>query len=262
MRILICGDAAEAAVAAATEIADYVRSNPAGVVGLATGGTMEPLYAALVAEHRAGRLSFAGVTTFNLDEYIGVPPDHPASYHYFMRQHLFDRVDIRPERTHLPRGCGNLEAECQRYEEAIAAAGGIDLQLLGIGTDGHIGFNEPGSSLASRTRVKTLARQTRRDNARFFDSPEAVPKTAVTMGVATILDARAILLLATGRGKADAVAAAVEGPVTAAVTASALQLHPRVTLVLDDAAAARLRHADDYRAAEEQRQLIQASPRP
>ncbi len=258
MRIVIQPSASGAVEFAAEIIREAVVQKPKAVIGLATGGTMEPLYSNLIAKHQAQLLSFAYVTTFNLDEYVGLPVGSHQSYRHFMNRMLFDNVDIDMSRTHIPNGhAEQLDEECVRYEDAIRRAGGIDLQLLGIGSDGHIGFNEPGSSLASRTRVKSLAMRTRTDNARFFESLAEVPKTAITMGIATILDSRHILLLATGASKASAVKSAVEGPVSALVTASALQLHPNVVLVADKAAAAQLQHAADYEAAEEQRQLLQ-----
>ena len=207
---------------------------------------MRPVYARLVALHREGRADFAEATTFNLDEYVGVAPDHPASFAAFMRETLFASVNLDPARCHLPRGdAPDPAAEARRYEEAIAAAGGIDLQLLGIGRNGHLAFNEPTSSLASRTRVKTLTEATRRANAPAF-APGPVPRHAITMGIATILDARACLLLATGEAKAAAVARMVEGPLGADCPATALQMHPDATVVLDAAAAARLALREYY----------------
>lgn len=240
MKVLIL-ETPEAAYDRATGlICDLIADNHRAVLGLATGGTMSPVYERLVARHRAG-LSFAGVTTFNLDEYVGLAPEDPQSYRSYMKQHLFDLTDIDPARTHLPRGnAANPVLEADRYEEAIRHAGGIDLQMLGIGANGHIGFNEPTSSLRSRTRVKTLTRETRAANSRYFESPEAVPTFAITMGIATILDSRSCVLLATGAKKADAVAAMVEGPLSAICPASALQMHPHVTVIADGAAASKL----------------------
>lgn len=236
MKVLILPDAQAATRCAGDLVLGAVRANPALVLGLATGGTMEPLYRHL-AQAR-GALSFAGVTTFNLDEYVGLPPTHPQSYHSYMHHHLFGLIDIPPARAHLPRGdAPDPQAEAARYEAAIAAAGGIGLQLLGLGTNGHIGFNEPNSSLGSRTRIKTLTRSTRADNARFFDHPADVPRHAITMGIATILDAREIVLLATGQAKARAARAMIEGPLAAMCPASVLQLHPKATIILDAAAA-------------------------
>lgn len=247
MKVLILKDAAAAYDRAAGLIADEIVENHDTVLGLATGGTMLPIYERLVMLHRAG-LSLSGVSSFNLDEYVGLAPDHPQSYRTYMRRALFDLTDIDPDRTHLPRGnAANPMAEAERYEDQICRAGGIDLQLLGIGRNGHIGFNEPTSSLGSRTRVKTLTRQTRDANSRFFGPDETVPTFAITMGVGTILDARQCLLVATGADKAQAVAAMIEGPVSAICPASALQLHSRAVVVLDGAAASGLRLTDYYR---------------
>ena len=204
--------------------------------------------AELVRRHREERLSFARVTCFLLDEYVGIPADHRCAYRRFVRDHLVAHVDVRDDRIDAPDGLAtDLEAEAQRYEDAITAASGIDLQLLGLGRNGHIGFNEPGSSLAGPTRIKTLTESTRRANARFFPTIDDVPRHVLTQGIGTILRARHLLLVATGESKADAVAHTVEGPITATVPGSALQLHPHVTVVLDAAAASRLRRADDYR---------------
>jgi len=242
---------------AAAIVAEMVQSHPGPVLGLATGSTPLGLYQRLVRLHRETGLSFARVTTFNLDEYLGLSPEHPQSYHYFMWANLFSHLDIDPGRVHILDGmAADPVAECARYEAAIRAAGGIDLQILGIGRDGHIGFNEPGSSLSSRTRIKTLTPETIADNARFFGSPERVPRMALTMGVGTILESRLCLLLATGENKAEALAAAVEGPVTAQVTASALQFHQRAIVIADRAAASRLRRIEYYRWAYENKAMI------
>lgn len=246
MKVLILDDAEAATARVGDLVAETVRRKPDAVLGLATGGTMVPVYDDLRQRHRDG-LSLAGVRTFNLDEYIGLAPAHPQSYHSYMRAALFDHIDIDPARTHLPRGdAADPIAEAATYEALIAEHGGIDLQLLGIGQNGHIGFNEPTSSLGSRTRIKTLTRDTRRANAQYFDDPEDMPQYALTMGIATILSARACLLLATGTAKADAVARMVEGPLSAACPASALQLHPQATVVLDNAAAERLTLREYY----------------
>jgi glucosamine-6-phosphate deaminase len=247
MKVLICDDAERATARAAQMVIAAVVARPATVLGLATGGTMLPLYARLVAAHAAGAVGFSQVTTFNLDEYIGLSPDHPCSYHAYMRAALFDHVDIDLSRTHLPRGDSvDPVAESQRYEALIAACGGIDLQVLGIGRNGHIGFNEPTSSLGSRTRIKTLTASTRAANAGYFDRAEDIPAHAITMGIRTILEVRHCLLLATGAAKAPAVAAMVEGPLSAACPASALQMHPAATVVLDRDAARDLRLHDYY----------------
>lgn len=218
------------------------------MLGLATGSTPLGFYDELVEMHGRGEIDFSRVTTFNLDEYSGLGPDHPQSYAWFMRENFFSRVNVPAERIHIPNGLAkDIPAHCEEYEAAIRAAGGIDLQLLGIGTDGHIGFNEPSSSLGSRTRLKTLTERTIRDNARYFPSPDEVPRHVITMGVGTILDARRCMVLAFGAEKAAAVAAMAEGPITAEVPASALQLHASCTLLVDEAAAGALKRADYYR---------------
>ncbi|AGT07185.1 glucosamine-6-phosphate deaminase [Paracoccus aminophilus] len=247
MKILILDTAEAAQERAAEMISEAIRERSRTVLGLATGGTMLPVYERLVACHRAGKLSFSGVTTFNLDEYVGLAPSHPQSYRSYMNRVLFSQVDIDLQRTHLPRGdARDPEAEAARYEATIAQCGGLDLQLLGIGHNGHIGFNEPTSSLKSRTRIKTLTRETREANSRYFRADEHIPSLAITMGVGTILDARGCLLLAVGAGKAAPVAAMVEGPLAAVCPASALQLHPKATVILDRAAAQDLKLKDYY----------------
>jgi len=197
--------------------------------------------------HRKEGLNFSQVVTFNLDEYVGLSPDHPASFHYFMWKHLFSQVNIRPENVHIPDGlASDMEAHCRQYEEEIKVAGGLDIQILGIGTDGHIGFNEPTSSLSSRTRIKTLTEQTRKENATLFGAEENIPYHAITMGIGTILEAKICLLLAFGKKKARAIAQAVEGPVTSMVTASALQIHPKAIILLDKEASSELRLVNYY----------------
>ncbi len=248
MEVIIAPSAGEASAEAARIAAALIRARPRAVLGLATGSTPLGFYGELAAMHSRGQLDFSGVTTFNLDEYVGLAPDHPQSYARFMREHFFSKVNIAPERIHIPDGLArDIPAHCEAYEAAIRAAGGVDLQLLGVGSDGHIGFNEPSSSLGSRTRLKTLTERTIRDNARFFASPEEVPRHVITMGVGTILDARRCLVLAFGETKARAVADMAEGPVTADVPASALQFHPSCTLLVDEPAAAGLKRADYYR---------------
>ncbi len=248
MRVIILKDAAEVSRRAADIFVQTLQQQPSSVLGLATGGTPLGTYQELVKRFQGGEVSFSETTTFNLDEYVGLPRDHSQSYYTFMHEQLFRHADFQLDRCHLPNGEGDdLAAECERYEQLIDDAGGIDLQLLGIGSDGHIAFNEPGSSLASRTRLKALTEQTRRDNARFFESADEVPRLAITMGVGTILEAGQILILATGANKAAATQAFIEGPITAQVPASALQLHPCVTALLDEAAAASLSRLDYYR---------------
>jgi glucosamine-6-phosphate deaminase len=248
MEIIIQSTPEAASEVAARIIARLVKEKPRAVLGLATGSTPLLLYRELIRLHRAEGLDFSGVTTFNLDEYVGLPETHRASYHTFMREHLFNRINVRPENIHIPDGmAADIPECCRAYEDAIAAAGGIDLQVLGIGTDGHIGFNEPCSSLASRTRIKTLTPQTLRDNAPFFGREEDVPHHVVTMGIGTIMDARRVLLLAFGEKKAAAVAGAIEGPLTAMLPASVLQVHPVAKALLDEPAASALKKADYYR---------------
>jgi glucosamine-6-phosphate deaminase len=244
MEVIIQPNPGAATSLAARLLGKTIREKPEAVLGLATGGTMEALYRELVA----AKLDWSGVTTFNLDEYVGLSPDHPQSYHHFMRENLFRHVNVPPGRINIPDGqAKSIPGECEAYEGKLFAVGGIDLQLLGIGTDGHIGFNEQTSSLASRTRIKTLTPQTRKDNARFFGSEAQVPHHVITMGIGTILESRHCVMLAFGAGKAKAIAGAVEGPVTAMNPASALQLHPQVTVFLDEAAAADLTLKDYYR---------------
>jgi glucosamine-6-phosphate deaminase len=248
MEVIIQPTAQEASALAARIFAVLVRSKPTAVLGLATGSTPLGLYAELIRMHREEGLDFSGVTTFNLDEYLGLGPEHPGSYHRFMWDNLFRHINVRPENIHLPDGrASDVAASCAAYEARICAAGGIDLQVLGIGSDGHIGFNEPGSSLASRTRIKTLTERTRADNAPFFGPDEEVPHHVITMGIGTILEAREVLLLGFGPRKAEALAAAIEGPVSPMVPASALHFHPHTRALLDEAAAVRLQRSDYYR---------------
>jgi glucosamine-6-phosphate deaminase len=244
--VWILESAQAVAVKAADLCAELIQGKPDARLGLATGTTPQALYAELIRRNQRGELSFSRVETFNLDEYLGLGPQHPQSFHHAMRDRFFAHVDIDPARTHLPAGdAADPAAEAASYEALIEARGGIDLQILGIGRNGHIGFNEPGSSLGSRTRVKTLSRATLRDNRLGRPDSEA-PIMAITMGIATILDARALLVLATGEAKAAAVAAALEGPLAASCPASAIQLHPDATVVLDPGAAADLRLTDYY----------------
>jgi glucosamine-6-phosphate deaminase len=226
---------------AARIVAKLIREKPGAVLGLATGSTPLALYAELARMHAEEQLDFSQVTSFNLDEYVGIGADHPASYHAYMQKHLFQHVNISPSRAHIPDGLTqDIPRFCREYEERIAAAGGIDLQVLGIGSDGHIGFNEPTSSLSSRTRIKTLTEQTRLDNAQFFGAEDKVPRHVITMGIGSIMASRVCLMLAFGKKKAPIVAKTVEGPVTALIPASALQYHNGAKIVLDHDAAAGL----------------------
>lgn len=248
MEIIIQPDEQAAASLVARIIAADLRRNPQLVLGLATGRTMDLVYQCLARLHRDEALDFSHCHTFNLDEYIGLSPDNPNSYHYYMREHLFRHLNIAPSRTHLPNGlAGDLDAECRNYEALIQKVGGIDLQLLGIGRAGHIAFNEPLSSLQSRTRVKALSPPTREQNGKFFGDADKVPPRAITMGVGTILESRRCVLLALGSDKAEVIAKAVEGPITSMITATALQTHPRCAVVLDEAAASQLTQKDYYR---------------
>ncbi len=247
MKVLIHQTRATATACVADLIADRLRRQPDVVLGLATGGTMEAVYHDLIALHRAGQASFAAARSFNLDEYVGLPPDHPCSYWHYMREKLFDHVDLDPARAALPRGdTADPVAEAARYEAAIVAAGDIGLQLLGLGANGHIGFNEPTSSLTSLTRIKTLSQSTLDANARYFDHADDVPRLAITMGIGTIMRADAVVLLAFGAAKAAIVAQMIEGPLAASCPASILQMHPQVTVVLDEDAAGALTLRDYY----------------
>jgi glucosamine-6-phosphate deaminase len=248
VEVIIRPTAEAAAELVARLIAKELRANPHLVLGLATGRTMDRVYQQLARLHRETGLDFSLCCTFNLDEYVGLPAEHPGSYRRYMEEHFFRHVNIDRRNTHLPDGrAADLEAECCRYEAAIAKFGGIDLQLLGVGRAGHIGFNEPLSALRSRTRVKALTPTTVEQNAEFFGGEDQVPRRAITMGVGTILDARRLLLLATGGEKAFIIAKAVEGPITAMISATALQLHSRCTVVVDEAAASQLQGAEYYR---------------
>jgi glucosamine-6-phosphate deaminase len=244
--VIIVPDAPAAGALVADKIVDLIRRRPDVVLGLATGSTPLPVYEALRA--RIEGVDVRHVRGFALDEYVGIDPAHPESYRSVITREVVEPLGLTPGLIRTPNGAEDgIEHAGADYERAIEEAGGIDLQILGIGTDGHIGFNEPGSSFASRTRVKTLTQQTREDNARFFDSIDEVPRHCITQGIGTILRARHLVLLAFGEGKAEAVAGAVEGPLTATLPGSAIQLHEHVTVVVDEAAASRLQRADYYR---------------
>lgn len=248
MKVVVLPGKAEVGAMAAGAVEALVRRKPDAVLGLATGSSPLPMYDELARRHREEGLSFAHASGFALDEYVGLPPGHPESYREVVRREFTQRVDIDPTRVHTPDGVAeDITAACARYEDDISRAGGIDLQILGLGGDGHIGFNEPGSSLASRTRIKTLTQRTRQDNARFFGSVDEVPHHVITQGLGTIMAARHVLLIVTGEHKAEAVHGVVEGPVTALCPGSVLQLHPHVTVLIDEPAAVRLVLADYYR---------------
>ncbi len=248
MEVVILSGSKQIGKLAADALEELLRRKPDAVLGLATGSSPLPIYDELAARHGRDGLDFSRASGFALDEYVGLPAGHPESYREVIRREFTDRVNIAPENVHGPDGtAADIPEACRAYEEAIAAAGGVDLQLLGVGTDGHIGFNEPGSSFASRTRIKSLIEQTRRDNARFFSGLAEVPHHVLTQGLGTIMDARHVILVATGAQKAQAVREFVEGPVSAICPASVLQFHPHATVLLDEAAASALKLADFYR---------------
>ena len=247
MRVTICKDIRDMAKKVAGEVAETIRNNPNIVLGLPTGSTPEAMYKELVLLHQDQGLDFSRVITFNLDEYYGLATSHPQSYHAYMDRHLFNHVNINRKNIYIPDGMTkDIGDHCRLYEANIKRHGGIDLMLLGIGRDGHIAFNEPASSLTSRTRIKTLAPETIEDNARFFKSKDEVPRYALTMGIGTIREAKKIILMANGKNKAEAVGLTVEGPVTHMVAASALQMHDRVVIYTDEEAAAKLTRIPYY----------------
>lgn len=248
MVVIIQTDTNNIASIAADMIRDAILKKPDLVLGLATGSTPIGLYNSLVRMHKKENLDFSGVTTFNLDEYVGIPLDHSQSYHTFMAQHFFDHVNIPSANQHIPQNTSDDHLKfCATYEEKIRSAGGIDIQILGIGTDGHIGFNEVGSSLASRTRIVTLSRSTIEANAiHFNENIKAVPEMAITMGIATIMEAKQCLLLACGTSKSQAIAKAIEGPITSMVPASVLQMHPNTVAIIDEAASSMLKEVKYY----------------
>lgn len=228
---------------AAELVTEQVRRKPDSVIGFATGGTPIGLYKRLIQNHEERGLDFSKITTFNLDEYIGLPPTHSQSYHYFMWEHLFKHINVNPSQVYIPHGMSDdVESFCAWYEKQIADAGGIDLQILGIGANGHLAFNEPGSSLGSRTRIKTLTKKTVRDNARFFSEGETVPHQAITMGIGTIMEAETVILVASGEHKAKAIRDALEGPVTGMCPATVVQMHRFAHILLDGEAASKLEY--------------------
>ena len=248
MRVIIVGSPAEVGSIAAAKIAQVVRRRPDAVLGLATGSSPLAIYAELAKKVRAGELDCSTVRAFALDEYVGLAADHPQSYHSVIHREVVRPLGLTPALVHVPDGTAtDLTGACADYERQIAEAGPVDLQILGIGGNGHIGFNEPTSSFGSRTRVKTLTPKTRADNARFFDAPEDVPTHCLTQGLATIAGAKELVLVAQGEQKADAVAKMVEGPLSSICRGAALQLHPAATVVVDEAAASKLTLTDYYR---------------
>ena len=248
MEIIIQKTAEEGSAVGGRIVARLIKYKPAAVLGLATGSTPVMLYREMIKWHKEQGLDFSKATTFNLDEYVGLGADHHASYHRFMRENLFNGINVPEKRIHIPDGLTkDLVSFCAAYEKSIHDAGGIDLQVLGIGSDGHLGFNEPTSSFASHTRIKTLDEQTVKDNQRFFKPGEEVPQHVITMGLGSIMDARTCLLLAFGENKADAVAAMAEGPVSAMVPATILQFHRDARIILDETAASKLKKAEYYK---------------
>ncbi len=249
MEVIIKQDAQSGSLAAAKVVARLVREKPNAVLGLATGSTPLKLYAELIRMHKEEGLDFSQVITFNLDEYIGLEKEHDQSYHKFMWDNLFSQINIKVENVHIPDGMAkDVPAFCAEYERKMVDSGGVDLQVLGIGSDGHVGFNEPTSSFASRTRIKTLTQQTVDDNARFFDGDKSqVPIHCITMGIGTIMDVRMNLMLAFGEGKSEAVAAMIEGPVSSMMPASILQHHATAKIFIDEASAGDLKLTDYYR---------------
>lgn len=259
MQVIIFDNAEQVAEHAAQWVADLVANKPSPVLGLATGSTPISLYKKLVVKHQQG-LSFNNVTSFNLDEYHNIDPENPQSYRRFMNDNLFNHVDIDIANTHLPT-CTNQQNPREQglaYEAKIKSAGGIDLQILGIGANGHIGFNEPTSSLVSKTRIKTLTQQTISDNSRLFNADEYQPDTAMTMGIGTIMESRYVLLMATGENKADAVNEMITGALSAMCPASALQMHENAVVILDKAAASKLKDQDYYQWADQQNAKLNA----
>ena len=241
MEVVVKESYEEVSKLSAEIIAEVIRRKPRAVIGLATGSTPLGTYKELIRLHKEEGLDFSRAITFNLDEYVGLSHDHPQSYHYFMWENFFKHINVNSKNVHIPDGTAkDIPGCCRWYEEQMVKCGGLDIQLLGIGGNGHIAFNEPGSSLGSRTRAKTLDERTRQDNARFFRNLDEVPKYAITMGIGTIMDARQLILLANGAGKAEAIAKTVEGPITAMVPATIVQLHPKATIVIDKAASTKL----------------------
>ena len=260
MEVIVLKNAKAVCEIAAQRIKNLVKNQPGSILGLATGNTPLPLYKNLIELQKNGAVNFSKITTFNLDEYVGLSPEHEASYSFYMKNHFYDPLGLNVDSCFLPNGLAeDVVTECQNYEKKIKEKGPIDLQILGIGRDGHIGFNEPGSSLGSRTRLKTLTETTRKDNASHFSGLDKVPHHVITMGIQTILEAKEILLMATGASKAEAVAAAVEGPVSALVPASALQFHPKARILVDEEAASQLKNLAYYREVFEKKPTWQAA---
>ncbi len=257
MHIVLCADAKEVGEVAADHVIEHIQGRPTPVLGLATGSSPLALYAELARRVEAGTVDLSHALGFALDEYVGIDPAHPESYHSVIHRTVVEPLRLSPQRVRVPNGrAKDLQAAADEYDQAIKDAGGVDVQILGIGSNGHLGFNEPFSSFSSRTRVKSLTPKTRQDNARFFASPDEVPRLCVTQGLGTIMESRVAVLVATGEHKADAVAAMIEGPVAARCPGSILQFHPRAIIVVDEAAGAKLEHGDYYRHVAEQTRIL------
>lgn len=260
MKVIIAKDYNEMSKRAASIITEGIRKKPHFVLGLDVSNTIIGTYKELIRSHKEGSLDFSRVFTFNLDEYLGLAPNHTQSCRYFMDTNLFNHINIDKRNINIPNGLTkDPQTLCQQYEKLIKEVVGIDLQVLGLGRDGHIGFNEPGSSLGSRTRIKTLTQETVKDRAQFFEKSEDVPKFAITMGVGTIMEARMCMLLASGKRKAEILVRAIEGPVTTSIPASMLQLHPNVTVIVDEEAATHLKQKGYYQYVEKMTQQLQSA---
>ncbi|MGG3891409.1 glucosamine-6-phosphate deaminase [Metabacillus fastidiosus] len=241
MKLIVVKNSDEMSKLAAEKMLAVIKEKPNATIGLATGGTPKGVYAELRKDHQANGTSYGQIKTVNLDEYVGLSPDDPNSYHYYMNEEFLSHINIKEENIHLPNGIADdLQTECKRYEEIISSLGGIDLQLLGIGHNGHIGFNEPGTSFESRTHLVHLTEETIQANSRYFDSIDNVPTKALTMGIKTILESNEIILVANGKEKAKAIKFLVEDPIDELVPASALRAHENVTIIVDEAAASLL----------------------
>jgi len=242
MEVIIKENYEELSKFAASIVCEQINNKPNSTIGLATGSTPLGTYKELIKLYEENKVDFSEVVSFNLDEYVGLEPDHSQSYRYFMKYNFFDHINIKSENYFLPDGMSkDISESCREYENKIKESGGIDLQILGIGANGHIAFNEPGSSLGSRTRVKTLTEKTIKDNSRFFENIDDVPRYAITMGIGTIMESRSIILLATGENKADAIAKTIEGPITAMVPATIVQLHQKAIIIIDREAGSKLK---------------------
>ena len=257
MKVIIAKDSNEMSKRAASVITESIRKKPHFVLGLDVSNAIIGTYKELIRLHEEESLEFSRVVTFNLDEYLGLAPSHTQSCRYFMDTNLFNHINVDKRNINIPNGLTkDPQSLCQQYEELIREVAGIDLQVLGLGQDGHIGFNEPGSSLGSRTRIKTLTEQTVKERAQSFEKKEDVPKFAITMGVGTIMEARMCMLLASGKRKAEVLVKAIEGPVSTSIPASMLQLHPNLTVIVDDEAAINLRQKDYYQYVEKMTQQL------